>query len=100
MSVLVIGHMTVDPADVETLWRERGADFEAVSAAAKQAGAVHHRWAFGDGQVVIIDEWPDAESFQKFFESETKIAELMQAGGVQGPPSFEILEAKTGPDEF
>jgi hypothetical protein len=100
MSVLVIGHMTVDPANVEKLWRDRGADFKAVSEAAKQAGAIHHRWAFGDGQVVIVDEWPDAESFQQFFAAQTKIGELMQASGVQGPPTFEILEAKPAPDEF
>jgi hypothetical protein len=100
MSVIVIGHMTVDPANVEALWRDRKADFEAVLKAAKAAGALHHQWAFGDGQVVIIDEWPDATSFQQFFEGEHKIAELMQAGGVQGPPTFEILEAKTAPDSF
>jgi hypothetical protein len=100
MSVIVIGHMTVDPANLEQLWRDRSADFEAVAEAARTAGAVHHRWAFGDGEVVIVDEWPDAGSFQQFFESQPKIAELMQAGGVQGPPRFEIFDAKVGPDEF
>ena len=100
MSVIVIGHMTVDPANVERLWRERGQDFEAVAAAAKAAGAIHHQWAFAETQVVIIDEWPDAEAFQRFFDGQPMIAELMQEGGVQGPPTFEILEAKAGPDAF
>jgi len=100
MSVIVIGHMTVDPANLEQLWRDRSADFGAVADAARAAGAVHHPWAFGAGEVVIIDEWPDAASFQQFFAGQPKIAELMQAGGVQGPPTFEILEAKAGPDEF
>jgi hypothetical protein len=100
MSVIVIGHMKVNPANVEALWRDRKADFEAVATAAKAAGAKHHQWAFGDGEVVIIDEWPDAETFQKFFDSQAKIGELMQAGGVQGPPSFEILESKAAPDAF
>jgi len=57
MSVIVIGHLSADPANVEALWRDRRADFEAVQAAARAAGAVHHQWGFGDGQVVIIDEW-------------------------------------------
>jgi len=100
VSVIVIGHMTADPADIERLWKERRADFEGVAERAKAAGAAHHRWAFGDGRVVIIDEWPDAQSFQSFFDRETVIGELMQAGNVQGPPEFEIVEAKTGPDEF
>jgi hypothetical protein len=101
VSVLVIGHMTVDPENLVKLWADRKADFEAVAKEAKAAGALHHRWAFGDGQVVILDEWPDAQSFQKFFESQATIPELMQAGGVQGPPSFEIVEARTdAPDQF
>ena len=64
------------------------------------AGALHHRWAFGDGFVVIIDEWPDASSFQKFFESNSTIPSLMQEAEVQGPPVFTIAEVVTGPDEF
>jgi hypothetical protein len=100
VSVIVIGRMKVDPANVEKLWADRKADFDAVAAAAKKAGAIHHRWAFGDGEVLIIDEWPDADSFNGFFSSQTKIADLMAAGGVQGPPDFTIVEAKQGPDEF
>jgi hypothetical protein len=100
VSVIVIGHMTVDPANVEKLWRDRKADFEAVAEAARAAGALHHQWAFGDGVVTIIDEWTDADSFETFFATQTKIAELMEAGGVQGPPTFEILTAKVAPDTF
>jgi len=100
MSVIVVGKMTVDPANLEKLWSERKSDFEAVAKDAKAAGAIHHRWAFGDGFVVIVDEWKDAASFQKFFESNSTIPELMQAGGVQGAPDFTVAEVKQAPDEF
>jgi quinol monooxygenase YgiN len=100
MSVIVIGRMTVDPANVEKLWAERGADFRAIVEDAKRAGAIHHRWGFGDDHIVIIDEWQDADSFQQFFGSQPMIAELMQAAGVQGPPEFEILRAEDAPDQF
>ena len=100
MSVIVIGHMTVEPANVEKLWFDRKADFEAVREAARAAGALRHQWAFGEGQVVIIDIWPDAGSFQKFFDGNPKFAKLMQAGGVQGPPTIEVLDARSGPDSF
>jgi quinol monooxygenase YgiN len=100
MSVIVIGRMTVDPGNVEKLWAQRKSDFEAIAEAAKAAGAIHHRWGFGEGHVVIIDEWPDAGSFQKFFESYPKIPELMQAAGVQGPPEFDIVRAQDAPDQF
>jgi len=100
MSVIVIGHMTVDPANVERLWSDRRADFAAVAEAAQAAGAISHRWAFGTDRVVIIDEWPDAASFQAFFENQETIRNLMLDGGVQGPPEFEIVEAKASPDAF
>ena len=38
MSVIVIGRMKADPADVENLWANRKADFEQVQAEAKAAG--------------------------------------------------------------
>jgi len=94
MSVIVIGHITVDPANVQRLWNERAADVESVSADSRTYGAIHHRWAFGDGEVLIIDEWPDAESFQKFFDNQQTIPVLMQAAGVKAPPTFEFYEAK------
>jgi len=100
MSVLVIGRMPVDTANVEQLWKERPADFEAVAAEAKTVGAIHHRWGFGNGELVIIAEWDSVESFQKFFESNETIPQLMQAAGVQGQPTFDFFDAKAGPDEF
>ena len=100
MSVIVIGRMTVAPANIAKLWVDRRADFESIGERARAAGATSHRWGFGDDHVVIVDEWRDVASFQKFFESETMIADLMQAGGVQGTPEFTIVEAKEAPDQF
>jgi hypothetical protein len=82
------------------VWSERRDDFQAIASTAKKAGATQHRWGFGEDHVVIIDEWPDAETFNSFFSSQAKIADLMSAAGVQGPPEFTILEARQGPDEF
>jgi hypothetical protein len=100
MSVIVIGRLAADPATMKKLWADRSADFVSVAAEAKAAGALHHRWALGEDNVVLVDEWPDAESFQKFFSSNTTIPALMQSGGVQGIPEFEIMEAADAPDEF
>ena len=100
MSVIVVGKMHADPATIQKLWKDREADFKAVSKDAKAAGALSHRWGFGDGFIVIVDEWTDAASFDKFFSSNDIIPQLMQAGGVQGAPEFTIVEAATGPDEF
>ena len=100
MAVIVVGKMQADPANVKKLWKDREADFKAVQKEAIAAGAIHHRWGMGDGFVTIIDEWPDTASFENFFNTNTTIPSLMQAGGVQGPPEFTIVEAATAPDEF
>ena len=100
MSVIVVGKMSVDPASVTKLWEDRKADFESVQKEAVAAGAIHHRWGFGDGFVVIVDEWGDADSFHRFFQSNPTIPSLMQEAGVQGPPDFTIVESVTSPDQF
>ena len=100
MSVIVVGKMQADPSTIQKLWNERETDFKAVQKEAIAAGAIHHRWGLGDGFVTIIDEWPDPGSFEKFFNTNTTIPQLMQAGGVQAPPEFIIVEAAQGPDEF
>lgn len=100
MSVIVIGRFKADPANLKKVFAERAADFKAVSEEAKGVGAVHHRFAAGDGEVLILDEWNNAESFHKFFGGNTTIAEIMQAAGVQGPPEFQIYEALDSPDLF
>ena len=100
MGVIVIGRFSTDPAKLAKLWDDRKAEFEGIRERAKAAGATHHRWGFGDGEVLIVDEWRDAAAFQKFFESETVIPELMQAADVQGAPVFSVYEAKDAPDQF
>ena len=100
MSVIVVGKRVAHPANVTRVWQERQADFQAVQKDALAAGAIHHRWGFGDGYVIIVDEWPDAASFQGFFQSNTMIPSLMEEAGVQGEPEFIIAEAASGPDEF
>jgi heme-degrading monooxygenase HmoA len=74
--------------------------FERVAEAAKDAGAIHHQFLLGDGEVVIVDEWDTAESFQAFFAGNPDIPGLMEAGGVQGPPEIAIYETTDSPDKF
>jgi hypothetical protein len=39
--------------------------------------------------VLVIDEWPDEGSFQKFFEASPEIKDLMERAGA-GEPSIEF----------
>jgi quinol monooxygenase YgiN len=99
MSVIVIGRLKVDPAEVRRIEQSRTDEFRQVAADARAAGCVHHRFAFGTNEVVLIDEWPNAEAFQAFFQNPT-VASFMQDAGVQGPPDISIYEAVDTVDQF
>jgi len=100
MSVIVVVRVKADPADVKKVFADRGADLIAISDDAKSQGCTHHRFVAGDGEVLVIDEWGTAESFQKFFESNTAIPALLQAANVQGPPEVQVYEPMETPDQF
>jgi hypothetical protein len=52
--------------------------------AAKGHGLIAHRfYGSDDDKLLVVDEWPDPESFQAFFaEQQPQIEPIMQAAGV------------------
>ena len=77
--------------DVEELERRAGENPEAMRAIAERAkehGVIAHRfYGSEDGRIMVVDEWPDPESFQRFFESmRSEIEQLMEAVGVAEEP--------------
>jgi hypothetical protein len=59
-----------------------------VADAAKQHGLIAHRfYGSEDGQVMVVDEWPDPGSFQAFFEEQRdRIEPMMREIGMSGEP--------------
>jgi heme-degrading monooxygenase HmoA len=100
MSVIVIARLKVDPAKFQDLVDRRGDEMPAISQRGKDAGAIHHQFVAGDGEVLIIDEWDDPAHFQAFFTGEEAVADLMADGGVEGPPEISIYQVFDTPDRF
>jgi quinol monooxygenase YgiN len=100
MSVIIYARFKLDTDKFERLVTERQADFVAIAKEGKSKGAVRHRFAIGDGELVVIDEWSSAEAFQKFFEGQATIAEMMEQVGLQGPPEVTVLRAVESADQF
>jgi heme-degrading monooxygenase HmoA len=99
MSVIV---RVVVPGDTEQFrtWITNDIDnIVALSQEGKAAGAIHHQFAIGDGEVLILDEWESAEAFEAFF-ARPEIAAAMQNGGAQGPPDVAFYEALETADRF
>ncbi len=99
MSVCVIVKLKVEPANMAKLFAERAAELKTISEQGKAAGAIHRYFAAGDGEVIIVDEWDQASSFEKFFDNPT-IADLMAETGVAGPPEVTVFEMLDSPDRF
>jgi hypothetical protein len=100
MSVMVVGKFKTDPARMASVFRDRKTDVLAVSNDAKSQGALHHHFAMGNGQVMVIDEWESAESFQQFFKTQPKISELMREAGVEEEPEFAFYPIGDMPGQF
>jgi quinol monooxygenase YgiN len=99
MAVCIIVRLKVDPIRMKKLPSDRAEELRSVGAEAQGAGAVHHFFAAGDSEVLIVDEWDSAASFEKFFDNPT-IAGFMAETGVEGPPEVSVYELLDSPDRF
>jgi heme-degrading monooxygenase HmoA len=101
MSVLVILRIKGDPADLERYAGGPGGEvMRRISEAGRGAGAVSHHFAGGDNEMLVVDEWPDEQSFRDFFNGQLEIADVMRDGGAQGPPEISIYRVLSTPDQF
>lgn len=100
MSVMIEMRVTADAGRLEQTARENHDTLIAITDRAKQQGCLHHRFYAENGQIVVVDEWEDGESFQKFFSSDPDIPGLMQAAGASGEPEIHVLRPLDIDDNF
>src|SRR4029079_6171790 len=67
-----------DPNKLEQLAGENQDMIRGISQRAKDQGLIAHRFYGSEGQIMVVDEWPDAESFHLCAAAEqTTIGPLM-----------------------
>ena len=101
MSVIVTIHFQADGAKLEA-WAAANKDAMAgILGKAKAQGLIAHRFYADDsGSVMVLDEWPDPESFQLFFEEmRSEIEPLMRDIGVTEEPQFTFWRKLESHDE-
>ena len=101
MSVLVTIWMRGEGEKFEQVAAENLDRMRSIADRAKEHGVIAHRfYATDDGDVMVIDEWPDAKSFTRFFESQqAEIGPLMQDAGVTTEPAVRFWrKLETGDD--
>jgi hypothetical protein len=101
MAVMMIMRVQGNPEDLERYAEGPGGDvMRRIADAGRAAGGNRHCFAGGDNEVVVIDEWPDEESFHAFFANQPDIADVMRNGGAQGPPQISFYRVLNTPDQF
>lgn len=101
MSVMMTLWIKGDPNKLEEIVRGDPDRLRAISDRAKEHGVIAHRFYGSDGQVLVVDEWPDEQSFRTFFqEQQERIGPLMQDAGVTSEPSVVIWRKLETNDEI
>src|SRR6266513_3487465 len=88
MSIIMTLRANGDPSKMEQAAASDPDRMRSILGQAKEHGLIAHRfYGSEDGQIMVVDEWPDAQSFQAFFEQEqSRIQPLMQEAGVSSEP--------------
>jgi len=100
MSVLVTVKFQGNTDAFRRAMADRADEFVKTSEASRAAGAIHHRFAVGDGFVQVVDEWDSFEHFQQFFSNPELQAFIGSVGAAPQPPEVTVAEAIASPDQF
>lgn len=102
MSVIVTIRLQADPQKLEEFASANPDEMRGIGDTAKEHGVIAHRFYGSDsGQVIVIDEWPDPQSFQSFFEgTQNRIGPMMQAAGATSEPEVTFWRKLDTHDEI
>jgi heme-degrading monooxygenase HmoA len=101
MSVIMTLRVKGDPGELERRAAGNPDAIRAISDQAKGHGLIAHRfYGTDDGQIMVVDEWPDPESFQAFFaEAAEQIEPMMRDIGVTSEPEITFWRKLESHDE-
>jgi hypothetical protein len=100
MSVLMTLRVQGDATQLEALAASDETFFSNVSEKGRQMGATAHHFYATDTEILVIDEWPDKESFEAFFHSTPEIPKVMAQAGVTSEPEITFYRMVDLGDSF
>ena len=93
MSVIVIVRCAVSDAGQALEFVRANPEIpHEITAYGKSLGQIGHRMLTDGKDLVVIDEWPDADTFNTFFAGAPRMGEFMSGAGVVGEPEVTILD--------
>ena len=101
MSVIMTLWALGDPQKLESVAADNPDRIRGIADHAKEHGLIAHRfYGSDDKQIMVIDEWPDPESFQRFFDAaRSEIDALMSDAGVTAEPQIRFWRKLDTHDE-
>ena len=101
MSVIVTLRVSGDPDRLEQVAAEQADVLRGITERAKGHGIIAHRFYGADGQIMVVDEWPDPESFQRFFAANRDtIGPLMAEIGATDAPDVTFWRELDTHDQY
>jgi hypothetical protein len=102
MSVIMALRVTADPARVQEALNSDPERLKGIAQRSRDAGCIHHQFFANEagGEVLVVDEWPGAASFMRFFENSPDIGEMMAEAGVTERPTPVFWHELDTPDKF
>jgi quinol monooxygenase YgiN len=99
VSVIMTLRVSGDPDKMEQFAQANPDAIRGISERAQAASAIAHRFYGSEGQIMVVDEWPDPESFHRFFEAEAAaIGPMMEQVGAGEPEITSWRKLETGDD--
>lgn len=100
MSVFVLLRAQGNGKELESFAHKNPQRVKKIAERAREHGVERHRFFSTDDELFVVDEWPSAEAFQRFFdENSADINNMMAKIGVTGQPSITFANSiETGDD--
>lgn len=99
MPVIVTLRAPGDPDKLEQVAAEQADVIRGITERAKDLGLIAHRFYGSDGQIMVVDEWPDPAAFQQFWEQEAAAIGPIMAQVTSGEPEVTFWrKLETGDD--
>jgi hypothetical protein len=101
MSVIMALVVDGDPHKLEEHAASDPDAMQTILESAKSHGLIAHRfYGSEEGQIMVVDEWPDEQSFHSFFEENSgKLGPMFQAAGVTSEPQPKFWRKLESHDE-
>jgi heme-degrading monooxygenase HmoA len=99
MTVLITLRIPANAEKLTEYAKSHQEELQGIIERAKSHGLVSHRFYGSADEVLVVDEWPDADRFHAFFGASPEIQNMMAASEARGEPVVTVWSKLDTGDE-